>query len=215
MLKRVTIFSIIMIFILISIPQAVYALTDNQLCIFNNNVITKTTTVGQVNSMFGVPKITTESAFGGKAYTYYDDNYTWVFHIETNENGKIIGYGGISNSFESKRYKYGAKENHYFWTLSGTTVTERSKDSVCGFYEYNGDDKEQTNYWSNYKKDSSKYLYELQKPSIIVSKVLAKRLGLSCTQEAPTEDIFYMNEQLKENGQNISDYAESNGKINM
>lgn len=52
------------------------SLASNELIKVNNKTITKTTTISQINSMFGNYKLETDNAFGGKTYSYHDDVYT-------------------------------------------------------------------------------------------------------------------------------------------
>ena len=111
-------------------------LSGDELLQVNGNTISKNTTITQINNMFGQPKLTTNSAFGGKAYTYYDDAYTWMLHIETNENGNIKGYGCVNGNFISRRYAQGDKYTYTYSYMSGTVLAD-DNDLVNGVYEYN------------------------------------------------------------------------------
>ena len=64
--------------------------------------ITNTTTISQIIEVFGEPKIVTDSAFGGHAYTFYtDDNYSNYLYIETLKEDKgIIGFASICPGYE-------------------------------------------------------------------------------------------------------------------
>ena len=186
-------------------------LASDELLKFRGYTIKKTTTISQINSKFGNPKIEGESAFGGKIYTYYDDSYTWSLHIETNASGQIKAYGCLGEDFVSNRYSYGDKEDYYYWYLSGTVVTKRSDETVIGVYLYNCTSNEGNNYWKNFA-NNSKYSYELQKHAIIDSKILAKNNGYEFPQTYASEEIFYLSEQLKESGTDIYHYAEDTGK---
>lgn len=215
MIKKIFIL-LILIILLNLIPQVVFAkstLTGNQLLKLNGKIITDTTTIDQVNTMFGAPKIVTESPFGGNAYSYYDNEYTWYLHIETNEAGKILGYGAINGNFVSRRYTYGDAKINSYWYMCGTVLSYyKDNNVVFGVYEYNCTNNDINTYWKNYQSNSSKYLYGLQKHSAVVSKIAAKRYGYSFEQTAPSDDIFYINEQLKYNGSNLDEYAKNNGK---
>ena len=213
--KTYTLVSVMLCIIIASLSKNVYAsgLTNpNDLIKVNNHTITTTTTISQVNSMFGTPVEVTDCAFGGKAYSYTDDGYNWYLHIETNAEGKIVGYGAINGNFVARRYAYNDVYNSTYWTLSGTIVCEFNPQYIYGIYEYNTTNADVNTYWKNYLADSSTYLYNLQKHTIIVSKVLAKKQGYNCPQTYSSEDVFYMNELLKENGSNYADYATNNGK---
>ena len=213
--KTYTLVSVMLCIIVASLSKNVYASNFNgltDLIIVNNHTIARTATISQVNSMFGTPVEVTDCAFGGKAYSYTDEGYNWYLHIETNAEGKIVGYGAINGNFTTARYSYNDIHDGYLWYLSGTILYEFKTQAVYGIYEYNATSQDVNTYYQNYLADSSTYLYNLQKHAIIVSKVLAKKKGYSCPQTYASEDIFYTNELLKENGSNYEDYASHNGK---
>ena len=65
--------------------------------------VTKTTTVEDIIKILGEPKLTTPSAFGGEAYTFYtDENYDNYLYIETLEDGQIISYGSIDETYKTE-----------------------------------------------------------------------------------------------------------------
>ena len=186
-------------------------LASDGLLKFKGFTIKKNTTISQIDSKFGNnKKIVGESAFGGKIYTYYDDTYTWSLHIETNAKGEIKAYGCIGEGFVSNRCSYGDKEDFTYWHLSGTIITERNGSKIIGVYLYNCSSSEANSYWKEYASDS-KYLYELQRHTIVVSKILAKMNNYEFPQTYADEKIFYTSEQLKENGTDIYNYATSTG----
>ena len=83
------------------------SLSSNELLKFNNYTIKKDTTIEQINENFGKPRIEYDSPFGGKACTYYDDEYMWMLHIETNASGEIKGYGCLNGDFIARNYSQG------------------------------------------------------------------------------------------------------------
>ena len=180
-------------------------LSGDELLQVNGNTISKNTTITQINNMFGQPKLTTNSAFGGKAYTYYDDAYTWMLHIETNANGNIKGYGCINGNFISRRYAQGDKDTYTYSYMSGTVLAD-DNDLVNGVYEYNVTSSEVEEYKERFMQ-SSQYLYDLQKSSLIVSKILPNKHGYYFPQTYINEDIFYMNEELKDTNTDIYTWA--------
>ena len=194
------------------VTNDIYAvnLSGDELLQVNGNTISKNTTITQVNNMFGQPKLTTDSAFGGKAYTYYDDAYTWMLHIETNENGNIKGYGCVNGNFISRRYAQGDKDTNTYSYMSGTVLTD-DNELVNGVYEYNVTSSEIEKYKEKFIQ-SSQYLYDLQKSSLIVSKILANKHGYYFPQTYINEDIFYINEELKDNNTDIYNWALDTGK---
>ena len=84
----------------------------NDLMIFKDYAIKNTTTIEEINNKFGQPKITTSSAFGGKAYSYFDSDYTYYLFFETDAAGKIKSYGAIGGNFKMSRYKEGNTVNN-------------------------------------------------------------------------------------------------------
>lgn len=180
------------------------SLSNNELLKFNDFTITKSTTIDQINAKFGTPKATSSSAFGGKIYSYCDEDYTWYLEVETDESNQIKGYGCINGNFISTKYEFGQETN----TIYGysTTITDRNSNAVKGVYEYNCSWQERKNYLSNFK-ENSQYLYDLQAHCLLVSKVLAKEHNYSFPQTSISEELFYTNEQLKANGTNLYDYA--------
>ncbi len=200
---------------IVSSANMVYAATDlknNELLIMKGKTIYKTTTINEVNSMFGAPKAESESAFGGKIYSYTDDSYSYYLYLETNAVGKIMSYGVIEGNFKDKRYKQGDKHDSYYWSLSGYILSDTKDGKVYGLSGYNCEYTDKNLYLSNFKNNSDKYLYGLQQHAILVSKVLAKRLGKKFPHTYVPEDIFYMNEQLKYNNSDLYEYAQNNQK---
>jgi len=206
---------IMLVLVVQPIAKANTDLSEDKLVIVKGKTISKTSTIADVNKMFGNPKIETESAFGGKAYSYYDDNYSYYLYLETNQSGKIVSYGTIGNDFKGKRYASGDKHDMYYWHLSGTVLDDFDTSSVYGLSEYNCETSDVNTYWANYQKNSAKYLYELQKHSIAASKMLAVMDGKAFPQTYANEEIFYMNEQLKYNGSNLYEYAKKAGKTSQ
>ena len=107
--------SIVLAFILIfniSFPLVVKALASDVLISLGTGnyyiEVTKTTTVDDIIRVFGEPKLTTPSAFGGNAYAFYtDDSYSNYLYIETLEDGQIFSYGSIDKTFKTITYSYG------------------------------------------------------------------------------------------------------------
>ena len=201
-----------LIYFLGIVTNNIYAanLTGDELLQVNGNTISKNTSIDQVNNMFGQPRLITNSAFGGKAYTYYDDAYTWMLHIETNASGNIKGFGCVNGNFISKKYLQGDKYTYTHSYMSGTVLTD-DNDFVNGVYEYNVTYSDVEEYKKNFCK-SSEYLYDLQKSSLIVSKILANKHGYYFPQTYINEDIFYINEELKDNNTDIYNWGLNTGK---
>ena len=212
---RIKIISIFLIIILLSfffVPTSNALVTGNDLIKVNGKTITKTTTIEEVNKMFGSPKIETESAFGGKGYSYYDNNYTYYLFLETNQDGKIMSYGAIDGDFEAREHENGGIDDMRVSYLEGSVISDFDTNVIYGAIEYNCSSNDVNTYWENYEKESSKYLYGLQKHSIAVSTILAKRQGKEFPQTYADEEVFYISEQLKYNNSSLYEYAENVGK---
>ena len=195
----------------VPISNADTDLAENELLIFKGKTITKTTTIEQVNSMFGKPNLETINAFGGKSYSYINNDYSDYLYIETNSAGKIVAYGAIGGDFKGKRYAEGDRQLASVPYLSGSALSDiiDGKLIVYGIIEYNCENSDINTFWENYENNSSKYLYEIQKHAVEVAHVVAERNGWEFYQTYPSEEIFYMNEQLKYNGSNLDEYAEN------
>lgn len=194
--------------LLISIGTGPYAIT-----------VTTATTIDEIKNVLGEPKVTTSSAFGGHAYTFYtDDQYSNYLYIETTENDqKIISFGSVDPSFQTSRYRYGDKYDYRYTTLSGYVMNDSGY--VKGVVSYNkkaliGDRPDTTSltFSENYKKDQTEYLKGMAKQAITMYNAASTNLGNS-TQLVFNEDYFYINEQLKEQGSSIREYAIKNNKL--
>ena len=217
------VFIILLLLAIILIGKSnIYAanLNSNQLFRIHGITINKNTTIEQINTIFGNPKITGDSPFGGKAYTYYNLNQLWVLHIETNQNGKIRAFGGASKDFVAEDVKYGDQNTTSSRFLKGTKLHyidfSEDTDDILGFYGYNDiTDEEIATFWNNYMSDQNKYLRQMQAPAIIISKI-ARKIGPNSEkefeQEEATEDILDIAEQLNNAKQRITDYAINTGK---
>ena len=103
MKRKSIIVSIILIAMMIVLNPKIHAslTSENDLIRIHSNTIdytiTNNTKISDIISVFGEPKITTDSAFGGHAYTFYtDSNYSNFLYIETyaQDNG-IISFGTV------------------------------------------------------------------------------------------------------------------------
>ena len=215
MKKIISILLITLIMLIYLVPTLSLAasneLANNELLKFRNFTIKKTTTVEEINKFYGNPKVEGLSAFGGNSYSYYDNDLTWYLHIETNANGVIKGLGCIGEGFVSKNYKYGDDYDGIYYYLSGEVMTDYDTNKIIGMYEYNCSGNDVNDYWTRYTSDA-KYLYDLQKHTIIVSKYLAQKHNNDFTQTYIDEDLFYTNEQLKANGTDLYNYGVDTGK---
>ena len=175
--------------------------------------VTTTTTIDDIKKVLGEPKLTTPSAFGGKAYAFYtDNNYSNYLYIETLEDGQIFSYGSIDKTFKTSTYSYG---DDYPYSgqmpLCGYFAVD---DGINGgvFYNkyalFNGDyTKIMDFYEENYLSDEETYLIGLSKQGILMYNALSKQRGnRDTTPLIFDEEMFYINEQFKQFDSSINEY---------
>ena len=185
--------------------------------------ITNTTTISQIIEVFGEPKIVTDSAFGGHAYTFYtDDNYSNYLYIETLKEDKgIIGFASICPGYEV--YKdYQGYDDQVSVTqntpLSGYYINGGYNDQT-GNYEVKGGMYYNWNKWVNrnssdtinlfkntYRSNPQHYLKGLSEHAAAMYNAICVINGYSSTMEF-NEEMFYINEQMKQNGSSLRSYA--------
>ena len=104
------------------------------------------------------------------------------------------------------------KNTNHHYGYGGVDALYDNNDNVYGVIQYYITYYEYKSYLENYKKDSSNYLYNLQKHCIAASTVVAKKDGKEFPQTYVNDEIFYLNEQLKYNGANLYEYSKKAGK---
>lgn len=177
--------------------------------------VTTKTTVNDIIKVLGQPKLTTPSAFGGHAYTFYtDNNYSNYLYIETTANDeKIISYGSIDPTFKSNGSNYdGTYSIKNTWsTLGGIEISDGGK--VKGTIKYNtyaliNNDYSETIklFENNYLSNPIYYQKGIAEQTITMYNA-TKTVEGNKTNLVFNEDYFYMNEQLKEYGSSIRNYA--------
>lgn len=176
--------------------------------------VTKTTTIDDIVKILGEPKLVTPSAFGGQAYSFYtDDNYSNFLYIETTSDGKIISYGSIEETYETKTYSYG--DDYPYNERSPLYGCLFSKEGIVGGGVYYNTSAVNSGsysdvielYENNYKSNPIKYLKGLSQQAILMYNALSFKLGNKDTTTLSfDEEFFYINEQFKELGTTIREY---------
>ena len=105
---------------------------DNALIIVGGKTVTKDMGLSDVKKLFGEPKLETVSPFGGKACTFYGDNYSDYLYIETNAQDGIAAFGSISEGYRTPKYSFGDKDDYY---VSGTRMTD-DNGNILGYVGY-------------------------------------------------------------------------------
>ena len=204
-----------------------YALTKDDLISVGNGIQTFTvninTKVEDIIAVLGNPKVTTNSAFGGHAYSFYtDDNFSNYLYIETTYDGKIISFGSVDPTYKTNTYSYGDEYNYFEnKSLSGFNLNYNSK--IIGGIYYNRDALFEGNvsttisrYIDNFTNSQTSkihFLRGISEQSVTMYNAISANLN-SKTRFTFNEDFFYINEQLKENNSSISSYFPAMGKSN-
>ena len=213
--------SLFILFLLITTISAkdVFAATNSDMLISLGTgryqiTVNKTTTVDQIINVLGEPKLVTDSAFGGYAYTFYtDNNYSNYLYIETLSDGQIFSYGSIDETYKTNTYSYG--DNYPYSENTPLYGCLLSNDSIVGGGVYynryallNGDYGKIMDFFEeNYMSNPIKYLKGLSKQGILMYNAMSLKLGNKDTTPLVfDEDFLYINEQFKEFGTSIREY---------
>ena len=214
-IKKIISLILIMILCISLIPTNIsMAVTDYCITVGTGNfeiTVTKDTTVEEISNVLGEPKIVTKSAFGGYAYTFYtDENYSNYLYIETLENGKIISYGSVDPTYKTSTYSYG---DAYSYTENGILhgYLLNNNGSVEGGVYYNrnliNNSTDLINsFKKNYENNEIELLKGISEQAVTMYNALSTNLGYK-TSLVFDEDVFYKNEQMKEFGTTIREYA--------
>ncbi len=185
----------------------IFAATGDLLISVGNVTVNNNTTIDEISRVLGEPKLVTDSAFGGKAYTFYtDNNYSNYLYVETLSSGVIASYGSIDTTFKTSTYSYGDpynfKENGilsgYMCSDDGTIIAALFYN-LSSYESFGGRKYEQfvSDYKGRYVEEPIKYLKSIVQHAVIMYNALSTKLG-NKTELKFDEDFFYINEQLKE-----------------
>ena len=175
------------------------------------------TKIEDIKKVYGEPKLVTDSAFGGHAYTFYtDNNYSNYLYVETVlDDAYIFSYGTVWPEYQVYNSGYGYDYPFYDTSnLQGFIMAKGSKVGGGVYYNRNkyigGDVTNSINYFvDNYNSNPTKYLKGISKQGILMYKALSKFEGYETNFEF-NEEYFYINEQMKDNGMTIrSDLIQS------
>ena len=122
-------------FISVMMPMMVFAdAPTNYLIQVGGKYVTADMSIDDVSDLFGEPKVTTVSYFGGSAYTFYGNDYSDYLYLETDATGKIVCYGTISEGFTTPTYSYGDVMDNY--VRRGTEVTDYNTGALLAEVRY-------------------------------------------------------------------------------
>ncbi len=224
------IFNLVFIFVFISLfisPIKVNGVENNLITIGEgkyNITITSETKISTISSVLGEPKLVTDSAFGGQAYTFYtDDDYNNYLYIETSSRGNIVSYGSIDSTFKTNDGSYNDDYSKYAYQGSRLRGYYYAKDSkvIGGIFYYprglgldtNNHEKAAAEFFvNNYQSNQTKYLKGISEQATLMFNALIKKFGKEGNIKFD-EETFYINEQLKEFNSSIRDYAKDTEKM--
>ena len=218
------------LFILITFStiDSVFAATNNVLISIGSGSdkleVRESTTISEIETKLGEAKLVTDSAFGGKAYTFYtDNNYSNFLYVETSQTGAIVSYGSVDPTFKADKGSYGDDYGQYSLQrnrMGGVFYPSKDNKVIAGLFynvralalDTNNHEAETANFFVNtYKSNPTKYLKGISEQAVLMFNALAKKLGKEANLKFD-ENIFYVNEQMKEFGSSIRTYAEEMDK---
>ena len=209
------ILSILIVFVLLfSLIPKVEAVSDELITLGSGSyriTVKQNSTVDDIIKVLGQPKLQTPSAFGGYAYSFYtDSNYSNYLYIETTEEGKIISYGSVEPNYVTSKNGYGEPYPYRTnATLMGSFATDGDNINAGIYYNMSATSKQASQIISDYKakftSDPITYNKSLSMQAITMYNAFSSKLGTNAGLVFD-EDIFYINEQLKEQGSSIREY---------
>lgn len=157
-------------------------------------------TLDDVIELFGEPKLTTGSMFGGKACTFYGENYSDYLYIETFEDGSIAAYGSVSPDFETDTLSFGD-------TTDGVVrheyrVTDQD-DKVFGLVRYRDF---QSGLTDEYFENAVENNMNLCKHAVEMWNAVSYLYGYN-TPTRFDEHTFYVSQQLADNCSDLYEYC--------
>lgn len=169
--------------------------------------VTADMTIQQITKQFGQPKLTTDSVFGGHAYTFYGENYSNFLYIETDRNEKIASYGSIAKNFSTPNFKAGDIESRSYGHLSGYFASDYD-DHIYGYIGYVVN-RIPANTDAKYK-DDVRWNINLCRQATLMWNAVSFIHGYN-TPVTFDERTILVNQQLGENGGNLYDHCRNNG----
>lgn len=210
-LKKGLSFVFVLLIVMGALPMtgAASDFPDNAIIIVGGKTVTKDMGLSDIKELFGEPKLETDSVFGGKACTFYGDNYMDYLYIETNENDRIASFGSISEGYRTAQYSFGDQDDYY---VSGTRMTD-GDDKILGYvgYYFPNISMSSTEYQEKFFSDIDKYDTAVCRHAVLMFNAVSKLYGYD-TPVVFDETTYDYNLQLAENGSCLIEYAENTGK---
>ncbi len=194
------------------------ALADGDVLLnVGGKTLTENMTLDDISSVFGQAKILTDSAFGGKAATYFEkngDTYSYYLYVETDSNRKIASYATFTPNYSAPGKMnfgevYGNGGSVYY--AQGSFAYDSDDNKIWAGCYYTKTANFNT-YFKNWKNDRQNYLAGLQKHSSAMFSAAGTLFGKNDLNFTFNEELFYTNEQLKSTGTDLYEWAENTGK---
>ncbi len=162
--------------------------------------VTEDMTLSDVIALFGEPQLETASFFGGKACTFYGENYDDYLYIETFADGTIASYGSVSDDFVTNGYSYGDTPDNI--VRQGKELT-RSDGTLFGVLRYRNYPSGKLNEWFENAAVNNRGLCE---HAVELWNAVSYLYGYN-TPTVFDERTFYTNMQLADNNSSLYEYC--------
>lgn len=204
-MKRYLAFILSLVLVLISMPM-VSAQTGEALITIGGKSLYDGQSLEEIAAAFGPPRLVTASAFGGKSYTHYGEEFTDYLYFETDKAGRIMVYSTVTPGFFTPEIGYGDTYTGY---SSWIETDEDDRVLSASFGRYTWEDIE--DYRTRFFADEDTYLAALQQHAVLMYNAIAFQAGYPC-DFVFNEQLFSINQQLKENGSDFYNYANATGQ---
>ena len=161
--------------------------------------------IAEVEKLFGKPKLTTPSYWGGYAYTFYGDKYSDYLYLETDADGVIVCYGSVSPGFETNVYNYGDKVDHYVRLGYEAIDYDDNLYGVIYYTKYHSDAYER--FGANLTENNR----NLNKHAAEMWNAVSYLHGYD-TPTCFDEQLFNVGAQLADNYSTVYDYCNDTGQ---
>ena len=182
----------------------------------SGKTVYQTDSLARVSELFGAPKLSMPSLFGGVANTYYSENYSDFLFLETNAKNEIVVLATVTPGYKTSKpgESYGEEwsgtipaVNFYDYTYSGYLTDYKIAAGSFFFGTY----KDLDVYTAAARRNPRDAMRVLQEHGVEMTNAVLVLCGKTPSQVF-SEELFQVNLQLNENGSNFYEYAESAGK---
>ena len=163
--------------------------------------------VSDVEKVLGSPKLTTDSAFGGHAYSFYtDDNYSNYLYIETTSDGTIASYITFEEGYKTPMYSYGESYPYNIgYVLGGYLLNDDGKVSGGAYYNRYMDGTSASSLVNSFNStfaSDDKYKLGLSKQGVLMFNVLQRKNGKSGSLTFD-ESVYNLAKSYEDNGEDL------------